>query len=32
MENGEVIEQGNHTDLLAQKGKYYDLWSKQSLV
>jgi hypothetical protein len=22
----------NHTDLLAQKGKYYDLWSKQSLV
>jgi ABC-type multidrug transport system fused ATPase/permease subunit len=31
MENGEVIEQGNHTDLLAQKGKYYDL-CKQSLV
>jgi ABC-type multidrug transport system fused ATPase/permease subunit len=32
MENGVVIEQGNHTDLLAQKGKYCDLWSKQSLV
>jgi len=32
MESGVVIEEGNHTDLLAQNGKYYDLWSKQSLV
>lgn len=32
MESGVVIEEGNHTDLLAQNGKYYDLWSKQSMV
>ena len=32
MENGTIIETGNHTDLLEQKGKYYDLWNKQGLV
>lgn len=32
MENGTVIEQGDHLDLLAKNGKYFDLWSKQSLV
>lgn len=32
MENGTIVEFGNHTDLLEQKGKYFDLWSKQSLV
>jgi ATP-binding cassette, subfamily C, bacteriocin exporter len=32
MENGTIIEQGNHQNLLAQKGKYYDLWGKQSLL
>jgi ABC-type multidrug transport system fused ATPase/permease subunit len=32
MENGTIVESGNHTTLLAQKGKYFDLWSKQSLV
>ncbi|WP_310554784.1 peptidase domain-containing ABC transporter [Flavobacterium sp.] len=32
MENGAIIEQGNHQSLLRLKGKYYDLWSKQSLV
>jgi ABC-type transport system involved in Fe-S cluster assembly fused permease/ATPase subunit len=32
MENGTIVESGNHSDLLQQKGKYFDLWSKQSLV
>lgn len=32
MENGTIIEQGNHTDLLLQNGKYHHLWYKQSLV
>ncbi len=32
MENGTIVESGNHPDLLLQKGKYFDLWSKQGLV
>lgn len=32
MENGQIVESGNHKDLLEQKGKYYELWKKQSLV
>ena len=32
MENGAIVESGSHLDLLAKNGKYYDLWSKQSLV
>ncbi|MDR7209344.1 peptidase domain-containing ABC transporter [Flavobacterium piscis] len=32
MENGEVIESGNHHLLLERKEKYFDLWKKQSLV
>lgn len=32
MENGNVVEQGNHNLLLEKKGKYYDLWHKQGLV
>jgi ATP-binding cassette subfamily B protein len=31
MENGNIVEEGNHINLLAKKGKYFDLWSKQSL-
>jgi ATP-binding cassette subfamily B protein len=31
MENGTIIETGNHAYLLQQKGKYYDLWDKQGL-
>lgn len=27
IENGEIIERGNHEDLLAQKGKYYELFT-----
>ncbi|WP_291400510.1 peptidase domain-containing ABC transporter [Daejeonella sp.] len=30
MENGSVVEQGNHWELLTQKGKYCELWSKQT--
>ena len=32
MENGTIVEEGNHQNLLNLKGKYFDLWSKQSLV
>lgn len=32
MKNGTIVETGNHSDLLQQKGKYFDLWNKQSLV
>jgi ATP-binding cassette subfamily B protein len=32
MENGIIVESGNHQNLLSQKGKYFDLWSKQGLV
>ncbi|MCR8559799.1 ABC transporter ATP-binding protein/permease [Mucilaginibacter sp. BJC16-A38] len=31
MENGEIIEQGNHTDLMLQKGTYFELYEKQLL-
>ena len=34
--NGEIVEQGNHQELLKQKGRYYDLYmlqfSKQRLT
>jgi ABC-type transport system involved in Fe-S cluster assembly fused permease/ATPase subunit len=26
------VETGNHKNLLTQKGKYFELWNKQSLV
>jgi len=29
LENGELIEQGNHKDLFENKGKYYTMWEKQ---
>lgn len=32
MKNGNIIESGNHINLLEQKGEYYKLWSKQNLV
>lgn len=32
MENGQIIESGNHKNLLEQKSKYFELWNKQSLV
>ena len=27
LENGEIIERGDHDDLLAQKGRYYSLYT-----
>lgn len=30
MDAGQIIEQGTHADLLAQKGRYYRLWQHQS--
>jgi len=32
IENGTIVESGNHPELLNQKGKYFKLWNKQSLV
>ncbi|WP_264524785.1 peptidase domain-containing ABC transporter [Flavobacterium sp. N502536] len=32
MQNGEIVESGNHHFLLEKKDKYFDLWKKQSLV
>ncbi len=29
LENGEIIERGDHDDLIAQKGKYYQLYTGQ---
>lgn len=32
MENGQIVESDNHSNLLFLKGKYFELWNKQSLV
>lgn len=32
MENGSIVEQGNHDQLIALRCKYYNLWHKQTLV
>ncbi|MDQ8013189.1 MAG: peptidase domain-containing ABC transporter [Flavobacterium nitrogenifigens] len=32
MQNGEIVESGNHHVLLEKKERYFDLWKKQSLV
>ena len=29
MDEGSIIEQGNHEELLALRGKYYQLWEMQ---
>ena len=29
MENGKIVEQGNHNELLKQKGKYYEIYQEQ---
>ena len=30
LSHGEIIEQGNHNDLLKKKGKYFDLYTLQN--
>jgi ABC-type transport system involved in cytochrome bd biosynthesis fused ATPase/permease subunit len=30
LEYGELIEEGNHHDLMAKRGKYYDLFTTQA--
>jgi ATP-binding cassette subfamily B protein len=32
LENGKVIEQGNHKNLFAAQGKYYEMWQKQMVA
>ncbi|TIC94064.1 Heavy metal tolerance protein [Colletotrichum higginsianum] len=32
IEDGEVVEQGNHADLVTANGRYADLWSKQTFL
>jgi ATP-binding cassette subfamily B protein len=29
LENGQIIERGDHADLLEQKGRYYQLYTGQ---
>ena len=29
LENGQLIEQGTHSELYQKQGKYYSLWQKQ---
>ena len=31
LENGKVIEQGNHEKLFNEKGRYWEMWKKQTL-
>ena len=30
MDNGKIIEEGNHKSLIKKKGLYYQLWQHQS--
>ena len=29
LENGQIVESGNHDDLVARKGLYYAVWRQQ---
>jgi ABC-type glutathione transport system ATPase component len=30
--NGEIVEEGSHDELIRARGKYHNLWSKQTFV
>jgi len=32
VEKGEIVERGNHDKLIAQKGRYYDLYTFQARI
>ena len=32
LEHGEIIERGDHDDLIAQKGKYYQLYTGNAVA
>jgi subfamily B ATP-binding cassette protein MsbA len=32
IETGKIVERGNHDDLIAQKGRYYDLYTYQAKI
>jgi ABC-type transport system involved in Fe-S cluster assembly fused permease/ATPase subunit len=31
LDNGVIVEQGTHNNLLSKKGKYFEMWEKQKL-
>jgi subfamily B ATP-binding cassette protein MsbA len=32
IENGEIVERGNHDDLMEKKGRYHDLYTYQARI
>ena len=32
IEQGNIVERGNHDELIAQKGRYYELYTYQSRI
>jgi ABC-type dipeptide/oligopeptide/nickel transport system ATPase component len=30
--DGKIVEEGSHNELIRARGKYYDLWSKQTFI
>ncbi len=32
MEDGKIVENGSHAELLARKGQYAELWARQATV
>ncbi len=32
IENGNIVEQGRHEELIAKQGRYYDLYTYQSRI
>ncbi|MFZ2283502.1 MAG: ABC transporter ATP-binding protein, partial [Lutibacter sp.] len=32
IENGNIVEQGGHEELIAKQGRYYDLYTYQSRI